>query len=84
MMVNYDDVVKTVNLNYNERKNLMYAGISIFSIDELVKDILNDLERLPKRYYADEEEMLKVIREQSEYIERLEITIKTLMEVIKE
>lgn len=84
MMVKYDDVVKTVSINYNNRKDLMAEGISFFSIDELVKDILKDLERLPKKYYADEEEMLQVIKEQSEYIERLEITIKTLMEVCKQ
>ena len=81
MMVKYDDVVKIVDINYNERKNLMAAGISIFSIDELVKDILKDLERLSQRDITNEEEMLKVIKVQNEYIERLETTIKTLMEV---
>lgn len=81
MMVNYDDVLKIVNNNLLLRKDLMCAGISIFSIDELIKDILNDLDRLDKKYYADEEELLNVIREQSEYIERLEITLKTIMEV---
>ena len=83
MMVNYDEVVKIVKDDGRCHNELKKAGVWVTD-ENLIDVILIDLNRLNKTNYADEEEMLKVIRAQNEYIERLEITIKTLMEVIKQ